>query len=227
MKRKRLDRDKWYFDGYPYYQMRVGIEEFHGLVCLIQLGGEDGKYQHWPFPKAGQAAVCGKGMTWLQLIPDGEKHVITAMYMPDNLNIFSRFFLCHQLNKAKRDFWRQWRRRKAIQTDCRSLLSVWYVDVIENIEYDTDGVAVFVDKYLDVIFTPQGDMGIDDRDELDEALQSGDITKEQYEAALKECDLIIDELCSDAEKIRKTEVLCDKILSYVNERIKKGEKPFK
>ena len=204
LKYKRLDRDKWNFGTYPYYQMRVDIDEFHGLVCLIQLMGSgwyDTKnlkymtlgnygtnYQYWEFPKAGKSAISGKGMKWLQLIPDGKKHVITAKYLPDNS------------------------------------ISVWYVDIIEDIEYDTDGVAVFVDKYLDVTFTPQGDISIDDRHELDEALQSGELSREQYDAALKECDLIINELCSD---IVKTESVCDKILSYVNDKIKNGEKQFK
>ncbi|MCL2773193.1 MAG: DUF402 domain-containing protein [Oscillospiraceae bacterium] len=193
MKHKRLDRDVWWihnkFEVHPYYQMRVDIDEFHGLVGFIKL--IDGQYTYWDMPIAGKTAVIGEGMSWLQLIPDGKKQVITAMYLPDNS------------------------------------VSIWYVDVIENIGYDTDGVVIFIDKYLDVTFTPQGDMGIADRDELDEALKSGDITQEQYDAALSECDLIIDELCSDIEKIKKTEVLCDKILSYVNDRIKKGEKQFK
>jgi predicted RNA-binding protein associated with RNAse of E/G family len=190
MKRKRLDRDVWWeFNKYKfprYYQMRVDIEEFHGLVCLIQL--IDGQYHYWDMPIAGKTAVIGKGMTWLQLIPDGKKQVITAMYLPDNS------------------------------------VSVWYVDVIENIEYDMDGVAVFIDKYIDVIFTPQGDVKIDDRDELDEAFQSGDISKNQYDSALIECDLIITELCSD---VVKTEILCSKILSNVNDRIDNGEEQFK
>jgi predicted RNA-binding protein associated with RNAse of E/G family len=184
--------------------MRVDINEFNGLVCLIQLMGTgwydiqkfkymtigkcDIQYQYWEFPKAGKSAICGKGMKWLQLIPDGKKHVITAKYLPDNS------------------------------------ISVWYVDIIENIEYDTDGVAVFIDKYLDVSFTPQGDVGIADRNELDEAYNSGELSKEQYDAVLKECDLIIDELCSD---IVKTESVCNKILSYVNEKIMNGEKEFK
>ena len=45
MKRKRLDRDRktgWGFEEHPYYQMRVDIEEFHGLVCLVKLIG--GRY---------------------------------------------------------------------------------------------------------------------------------------------------------------------------------------
>lgn len=193
MKRKRLDRDLWTFDRYPYYQLRVDMDDFHGLVCLIQLMGgvahiDDGQYQYWDRPKAGKVAVCGKGMTWLQLIPDEKSHVLTVKYLPDDI------------------------------------VSIWYADIIENIEYDPDGVAVFIDKYLDVTFTPQGDVSIDDRDELDEAFQSGELSEEQYAAAIKEGDIIVKEYCSD---IKKTNLLCDKLLSLVMNRIDKGEKQFK
>ena len=99
-------------------------------------------------------------------------------------------------------------------------VSIWYVDIIENIEYDKDRVAIFIDKYIDVIFTPQGDVKIDDRVVLDEAFQIGDISKDQYDSALIECDMIITELCSD---VVKTEFMCSKILYYVNDRIDKGE----
>ena len=188
MKRKRLDRDLktgWRFEGLPYYQMRVDIEDFHGLACVIKF--TDGDYHYWGDDLRGKIAVCGKGMTWLQLIPDGKQRVITVKYLPDNS------------------------------------VSIWYVDIIDNIEYDTDGVAVFVDKYLDVIFTPKGDVHIDDRDELDDAYKSGELSKEQYDAALSECDTIVAELCSD---IKQTEAFCSKILAYVNDRIKNGEKQF-
>lgn len=200
MKRKRLDRDIWWkFNKYtfpPYYQMRVDTGEFHGLVCLIQL--VDGQYHYWDLPIAGKTAIIGKGMTWLQLIPDGKSRVLTAKYLPE---------------------------KKTVQgVEYFNSVSVWYADVIENIEYDSDGVAVFIDKYIDVIFTPQGDMIIDDRDELDTALASGDISREQYDSALSECDLIIEELCSD---VIKTEILCNNILSCVNNRIEKGEKQLK
>jgi len=119
-------------------------------------------------------------MTWLQLIPDGKKRVVTAKYLPNNL------------------------------------VSIWYVDIIDSIEYDSDGVAVFIDKYIDVCFTPQGDVFVDDRDELDEAFQAGELSKKQYDSALSECSLILDEYCSD---IAKTEIWCNKILSYVNDKI--------
>ena len=185
MKRKRLDRDSatgWGFEGLPYYQMRVDIEDFHGLICLIKF--VTGDYHYWG---DGKIAVCGKGMTWLQLIPDGKHRVITVKYLPDGK------------------------------------VSIWYVDIIEGIEYDADGVAVFIDKYLDVIFRPKGDVHIDDREELDEAYIAGELSKEQYDAALRECDMVVAELCSD---IKQTEAFCSKILAYANGRIEKGEKQF-
>lgn len=187
MKKKRLDRDlSWNFQNFPYYQMRVDTDMFHGTVCLIQL--TDGKYYYWDMPIAGKVAVCGKGMTWLQLLPDGKQHLITAKYLPDG-NI-----------------------------------SVWYVDVIEGFSYAPDGVAVYEDKYLDVIFTPQGDVKIDDRDELDEAYRTGELSREQYENALAEGDRIVAELCSDVEA---TAAFCNAILDHVNARIASGEKLFR
>jgi predicted RNA-binding protein associated with RNAse of E/G family len=200
LKRKRLDRDSWKFDGFPYYQMRVDIEGFRGLVCLIKL--TSGKYRYWGTRKTGKTAVCGKGMTWLQLVPDESCHVVTAKYLPKR-NFIQRFIQGIRYSDT---------------------VSIWYVDIIENIEYDEDGVAAFIDKFLDVVFVPHGNVKIADRDELDTALQSGVISKEQYTSALQECDLVVEKYCTD---IAKTEILCSQILSHVNDRINKGEKPFK
>lgn len=187
MKKKRLDRDlKWGFQYFPYYQMRVDIDCFHGLVCFIRL--TDGEFLYWNLPKAGKVAVAGKGMSWLQLIPDNSQRLITAKYLPDN--------------KA----------------------SVWYVDVIESIEYAEDGVIIYEDKYLDVYFTPQGDVVVDDRDELDAAYSAGELTKEQYDCAIEECERIVKELCSDSQG---TEKMCDEVFKFVNQRIADGEPMFK
>ena len=192
MKRKRFDRDIWTFGNSPYYQMRIDTDDFHGLVCLLKLMNgnlkiEGGNYQYWNRPKAGTVAICGKGMTWMQLIPDGREHTLTVKYLPDDT------------------------------------MSICYIDIIENIEYDPDGVAVFIDKYLDVDFTPQGDVSIYDRDELDEAVEAGELSAEQYHAALKECDKVIGEYCSN---IAKSIASFDKIFALVNEKIRNGEKQF-
>ncbi len=199
MKHKRLNRDGWGFQYYPYYQMRLDCDLFHGLVCLIR--NTEGENNYWNTPKAGRVQVTGTGMTWLELIPDNEKRVITVMYYPDGTH-----------DAERKNY------PASYISDYQP--SVWYVDVIEDIEFDDDGIAVFVDKYLDVIFTPEGDVMVDDRDELEEALRNGDITEEQYQAALKEGDSIVRDLCSD---IFATEKWCALVRQMVEERIASGE----
>ena len=178
MKRKRLDRDSWGFQHFPYYQMRVDLPEFHGMVCLIRI--LSGEKCCWTLPRAGRVPVCGAGMTWMQLIPDGQHRVITVKYRP------------------------------------RDRVSLWYVDVIDRVETDPDGVLAFVDAYLDVIFSPKGDVHVDDRDELDAAHASGELTDAQYERALAEGESILREMCSD---ISWTEKRCRGILRHVRRRL--------
>ena len=74
--------------------------------------------------------------------------------------------------------------------------------------------------YLDVIFTPEGDVKIDDRDELDQAYATGELSDEQYTDALTECDYIINDLCSD---IAKTNAWCAEVRDIVEKRIVAGE----
>ena len=80
MTKKRLIRDlKWGFQYYPYYQMRIDCDKFHGWAALNEL--TDGDYLYWDFfEKAGKVPIAGKGMCWLTLIPDGKKHSVTAMF---------------------------------------------------------------------------------------------------------------------------------------------------
>ena len=145
--------------------------------------------------------MTGAGMTWLQLIPDACSHVITIKYFPDGTHDSER-------------------KNYPLTSNPKYQPSIWYVDIIEGIEYDEDGVAVFIDKYIDVIFTPEGDVKVDDRNELEDAYTSGDINKEQYEAALAEADLVLEKLTSD---ITKTEEWCAKIRQIAEDRIENGE----
>ena len=199
MKHKRLNRDGWGFQYYPYYQMRIDHALFHGTVCLIRL--TDGEENYWETPKAGKVRVTGSGMTWLELIPDDTHRVITVKYFPDGTHGAER-------------------KQYPAPADPRYQPSIWYVDVIEGIEYDEYGIAMFIDKYLDVIFTPEGDVKIDDRDELDKAFSSGELTEAQYEAALAECSQIIHDYC---ENIRKTDEWCAQVRQMAEERIAAGE----
>ena len=197
MTEKRLDRDKkWGFQGFPYYQMRMDCEDFHGLVSIIDL--IDGEYLFWEYPKAGKIPVCGKGMLWLQLIPDGKHRAITAKFLPPSRTIQGIRYL--------------------------KSVSVWYVDVIDNWGYDEDNVAYFTDQYLDVIFDVEGDVVIDDRDELDAAYSSGELSEEQYQRAIEEGNARVSELCAD---VIKTQLWCENILGLAMKRIESNDNVFK
>lgn len=71
-----------------------------------------------------------------------------------------------------------------------------------------------------MIFTPEGDVKVDDRDELDAAYESGELSKEQYDAALMEDEKILEDLCSD---ISQTDQWCANIRQIVEDRIADGE----
>ncbi len=186
---------KWGFQHFPYYQRRLENGIFRGLVSLIKL--TDGEYYFWYLPKAGKTPVCGKSMVWLQLIPDDCRRLITVMFVPREKAVGGR---THKYS-----------------------ISVIYVDVAERFEFDPDGVAAYVDKYLDVILTPEGDVMIDDMDELNEAFESGELTEEQYSEALRECGLIVEQLGSNLSKTEKW--VCD-ILEIMLELIDGGLEPI-
>ena len=82
MNKMRLTRDrKWFFQYFPYHQMHMDNELFKGWVSLNYL--TDGETRFWEYEKSGKVPVCGKGMTWLTLIPDDRKRCIGAYITPD------------------------------------------------------------------------------------------------------------------------------------------------
>ena len=202
MKHKRLNRDQWGFQYYPYYQMRIDHELFHGLACLIRnTDGEDGERNYWKTPGGERLQVTGGGMTWLELVPDGTHRVVTAIYYPDGTHDPERKLYPVPASEKYRP-------------------SVWYIDITEETGFDEDGVAAFTDKYLDVILFPEGGFKVDDRDELDAAYASGELSKAQYDAALAECEAIIREYCRD---VRKTDAWCAAVRQIAEDRIAAGE----
>lgn len=75
-----------------------------------------------------------------------------------------------------------------------------------------------------MIFDVEGDVVVDDRDELDAAYKSGELTGEQYQTAIAEGDAIISDLCTDIEK---TQQWCENILEHAMDRIKNNDRVFK
>ena len=202
MKHKRLNRDDWGFQYYPYWQMRIDDPLFRGLACLIRL--TDGERNYWKTPKAGRVQVTGPGMTWLELVPDGANRVITVVFFPDGTHGTERINYPETMPE-------------------RFCPSVWYVDIIEGTASDEYGIAVFIDKYLDVIFTPEGDIKVDDREELEAAFAAGTLSRNQYDDALTECAAVLRDCCED---IPATGMWCARVRQLVEDRIDAGEPVF-
>lgn len=100
-------------------------------------------------------------------------------------------------------------------------VSEWYCDLTAGHDFDPDGVAVFLDCYLDLIVRPpcaalpDGDRKEDDRDELEEAYARGEITEAQYRGTLREMDRIKKDLFSD---LKRLEEICAAFLRYLTDR---------
>ncbi len=76
-----------------------------------------------------------------------------------------------------------------------------YFDVTDGNRLTDPDDPDFDDLYLDVVLDPDHAVTVLDRDELDEALLLGDITKEQHEAASKECARLVSVLSSRPEEL--------------------------
>ena len=66
-----------------------------------------------------------------------------------------------------------------------------YFDIARPPCFDDPDDPTFVDLYLDVVLTSRLEVVIMDRDELDAALQSGEIDRETYAFALSACEKLL------------------------------------
>lgn len=70
----------------------------------------------------------------------------------------------------------------------------WYFDVIKGTGITDEGKLYFDDLYLDIVVYPTGEIQLLDEDELEEALNDGIITKEEYDLAYKETKRLMKEI---------------------------------
>ena len=77
----------------------------------------------------------------------------------------------------------------------------WYFDISNEIGKE-NGVPYEEDLYLDVVVKPNGKIVLLDEDELENALKTNDITKEEYEMAYKEANKLIDLSETKKEKLK-------------------------
>lgn len=89
-----------------------------------------------------------------------------------------------------------------VMMDDNFIIKVCYIDIIDTQGYDDDNVPYFYDLYLDLVVYPNGEIIVDDMDELQEALKTGEITTLQYNQALAASQKLQDGLLSDIGKFQ-------------------------
>ena len=80
--------------------------------------------------------------------------------------------------------------------DSNDEIIVWYIDMIAGQGVEDD-IPFFYDLYLDLIVYPDGTIITDDMDELEDALKSGDISKELFKLAIDTKEELENTLLSD------------------------------
>ncbi len=182
MKRKRLDRDIWTtITEKRYFQREIADPAcFPGFRGIAAVLHIDRVSRESRWNYPdGVVTVCAAGMTWLELLPFDRRYVLTAMFGEDGC------------------------------------IAEWYCDITGGYGFDPDGVAAFYDCWLDLIARPpcpafpQGHVREDDRDELDAAFGTGEISERQYLDAVEEAERLKAELFSDLVRLGD---ICDALL---------------
>ena len=82
-----------------------------------------------------------------------------------------------------------------------------YCDITGGNIFDDPECPCFEDRYLDVVLTPDGELRVLDRDELDEALEQGKLTSEEHAQAVED----------GAALYRDLEANKDEVLAFVRQ----------
>lgn len=70
-----------------------------------------------------------------------------------------------------------------VMYDEKGNIAQWYVDICTGNRLTDKGIPYFRDMYLDLEVSSSEQIQILDEDEIDEALENGDVTKEEYNRA--------------------------------------------
>lgn len=100
-----------------------------------------------------------------------------------------------------------------IMFDNHGNLIEWYFDISKNVGIE-NGIPFEDDLYLDMIITPNGEKLVIDENELLEAFQNGDITKEDVDSAYQTLRYLENKYVNNLDELVKfTNYLCDKFRS--------------
>lgn len=88
----------------------------------------------------------------------------------------------------------------------------WYFDMAKEIGKENE-IPYHEDLFLDVVVNSDGKILLLDEDELKEALEAGEITKEEYDLSYKEANNLLSILNSNG-KVEALKQFTDKYLNY-------------
>lgn len=97
-------------------------------------------------------------------------------------------------------------------------LKQYYFDITLDNFVDSDGVPGFSDLYLDIVLNPDGTWVMLDRDELDAALDSGEISREVHDLAVERAEHVL-EMIDGRETYWRT--LCANVTEHIRQNGKK------
>lgn len=91
-----------------------------------------------------------------------------------------------------------------------------FIDIAQNTGITEAGVPYIDDLYLDITINLLGELKLVDEDELQEALDNNDITKEQYDLAYKVANKTIKKLDGKFEKLKEFSIKYFNLLKEEN-----------
>ena len=91
----------------------------------------------------------------------------------------------------------------------------WYFDMVKEFGME-NGMPYMMDLYLDLVITPKGEIYVLDEDELQEAVQTKDITEADYQMAHQTLDMLLEKY-DNGNNIVELENLTDKYLKEFEE----------
>ena len=87
----------------------------------------------------------------------------------------------------------------------------WYFDITAENGIDEEGNPYFTDMYLDLVLYPDGGMAVLDEDELNEALEKGDIDLAEAGAARAELERLKEYLAANFDELKEKS---DRYIAY-------------
>lgn len=99
--------------------------------------------------------------------------------------------------------------------DEKGQITQYYFDISLENHLLGSGESWFWDIYLDVVLMPDGRLDLLDADELDEALEQGDITQEQHQLAHQWTKELMTELPKNLPRLK---AFCEELFVQLKER---------